>query len=348
MVLMTVDHASLFYNTGRVADDSVATYTAGSALPLAQFLTRWVTHICAPTFLFLAGTALALSCARRIDAGHTQAAIRRELLIRGGLIAALDLLYMSALAQHVMLQVLYAIGLSMIAMAFLRHLSDRALLSLALGWFALGELLTDAAWDPPTNASIALAMTVARYTDDSLWIFYPVVPWLAMMMLGWVFGNYLRTRGEAAASRVLVLSGLAALGVFGAVRGWASYGNMWLQRDGDSLQQWLHVSKYPPSLSYAALELGLMALGIAALMGVARRVTVRASGPILLFGQTALFFYIAHFTLLGISKPLLGLERGGLERVYVAAAVVLLVLYPCCLWFRSFKRARPDGWVRFI
>lgn len=123
---------------------------------------------------------------------------------------------------------------------------------------------------------------------------------------------------------------------------------MWLQRDGDSLQQWLHVSKYPPSLSYAALELGLMALGIAALMGLAWRVTIRASGPILLFGQTALFFYIAHFTLLGISKPLLGVERGSLERVYVAAAVVLLVLYPCCLWFRNFKRARPDDWVRFI
>lgn len=348
MLLMTVDHASVFFNQGRVADDSAATYVAGSVLPLGPFMTRWVTHLCAPTFLFLAGVGLAHSTARRVSAGEPRARIDRDLLLRGAIILAFELLYMSRLAGHLMLQVLYAIGLSMMLMTWLRRLPDRALLGLALGWFACGELLTDLAWDPPANAALPAALTVARSVDAHAAIFYPVVPWLAMMMLGWVFGNHLRLRGPAVAARTLWIWGAGALLVFLLVRGLSGYGNMWLLRQDDSLQQWLHVSKYPPSLAYATLELGLMALLTAALLSLRDRIPVRPRGPVLVFGQTALFFYLAHFLLLGTARKVVGIEPGGLPRTFQAAAVVLVVLYPACLWFRARKRANPAGWLRFI
>ena len=348
MVLMVVDHASLFFNAGRVAQDSAALYTAGTPLPLGQLLLRWVTHLCAPTFLFLAGAGLALGTAKRKRAGVAEAAIRRDLLMRGALIAGLDLIVMSAFAGHHIFQVLYAIGLSMILMAFLRLLRDRALLALALSWFALGEGITGLVWDPPTNASIAAALTVARHAEGTVWIFYPVVPWLAMMMLGWVFGRRLDARGNRAGMRSAALWGLCSLAVFAVVRGLRGYGNMWLQRQDGSLQQWLHVSKYPPSLTYSTLELGLMGLCLAGLMALQPQLQLKRNGPLLVFGQTALFFYLAHFGLLNLASAALGLAKGGAEKALAASAVVLLLLYPVCRWFRSYKRARPSGWVRFI
>jgi uncharacterized membrane protein len=347
MLLMTLDHASIFYDAGRLSHDSAASYQ-GEALPLGQFLMRWVTHLCAPTFVFLAGTSLALSRARRLTAGHDTARMDRDQLLRGAFIVALDLGYLSLLAQHRIFQVLYAIGLSMILMVPLARLPARVLVAGALGWFAFGEGLTLALWHPPVNASLPVALTVGQYSDAKLSIIYPVVPWLAMMALGWAFGLRLHARGAEHAQRWLLGWGAAGLVLFALVRGAAGYGNMALQRQDGSLAQWLHASKYPPSLSYAALELGLMALALAACMALATRWREPARGPVLVFGQTALFFYLAHFTLLGLSRPLLGLPQGGVPGALLAALVTWLVLYPCCLWYRGYKRAHPDGWARFV
>src|SRR6185369_5360078 len=144
MVLMAVDHASGVFNAGRLMADSVFLYTPGTPLPPAQFLTRWVTHLCAPTFVFLAGAALALSIERRRAAGDPDAALDRFIVTRGLFIALLDPLWMSWVFApgQVLLQVLYAIGGSLIAMAWLRRLSDRWLLASALLLVAGGEALT--------------------------------------------------------------------------------------------------------------------------------------------------------------------------------------------------------------
>jgi len=95
MVLMTVDHASGTFNAGRLMTDGLALYQPGTPLPASQFLTRWITHLCAPTFVFLAGSALALSVEKRRAAGESPRAIDRFILARGLLIMALDPLWMS-------------------------------------------------------------------------------------------------------------------------------------------------------------------------------------------------------------------------------------------------------------
>ncbi len=353
MVLMAIDHASLMLNGGRVSHDSAASFVAGTALPPAQFFTRWITHLCAPTFVFLAGTAIAISTKRRHARGMSAWDIDRDLLIRGAFIALLDLTVMSSLAGFTILQVLYAIGVSMMLMVPLRRIGPKALFVLAISWFVCGEWITGLFWDPAHGGDEPLwvNLTFAPLFREGLVIPYPFVPWLAMMMLGWVFGEWMvsvreEEGSEAKIRRVLFIGGLISLGIFAVVRGLDGYGNMFLHRESGSLVQWLHVSKYPPSLAFVTLELGLMALCLSAMMKLEPILGVRDNGPILVYGQTALFFYILHFLMLGGSRAFV--PRGGLEMAYLGALTVLVILYPLCLGFRALKRKHPTSLLRFI
>ena len=129
---------------------------------------------------------------------------------------------------------------------------------------------------------------------------------------------------------------------------------MWLHREDNSLVQWLHVSKYPPGISYTTLELGLMALLLSGLMALESRVlrsgaAINRNNALLVFGQTALFFYLLHQLLLGASAHALGLaKQGGLLEAYLAAAIALVVLYPLCRWYRGYKQAHPRSIARFV
>ncbi len=353
MVLMAVDHASLMLNTGRVSADSAASYVAGTALLPEQFFTRWITHLCAPTFVFLAGTAIAVSTTRRRERGLSNWSIDRDLLIRGAIIVALDLVLMSRLSGTTLLQVLYAIGASMMLMVPLRRLGPTAMLVVSLTLIVGGEAITGLLWDLDAAGTEPLWVNLmfAPLFSEGLLVVYPAVPWLAMMMLGWVFGERLvaaphLSRGGWSPERVLLVWGLGALALFVVVRGLDGYGNMFLHRDDSSIVQWLHVSKYPPSLAFVCLELGLMALCLTALMRLEPHVTVRQNGPILVFGQTALFFYILHFMMLGASREFI--EPAGLGVTYAAAAGVLVVLYPLCRVYRTIKRKNPTSALRFI
>lgn len=354
MVLMVIDHASMAFDGNHVARDSAWYPDAGTmALPAAEFFTRWITHLCAPTFVFLAGTSLALSIERRVARGVNAWEIDRSMLTRGAIIALLDLTVISWGSGHWNFGVLYAIGMSFICMAALRRLPTWALCAGALGWIALGELVTAAVWNPPGSSSVLAALTVASYRGDNLTIHYPLVPWLAMMMLGWVFGRHLvrHAAGESTVSgkRVLWIAGLVGLAVFAVVRYQAGYGDMFLHRADDSWQQWLHVSKYPPSLSYAALELGILALSLAALRTLEPIVGVRRNGVLLVFGETAMFFYLAHRLAMEVPATWFGLRGvGDITTTYVVAAIFLVVLYPACRWYRGFKKAHPDSILKYF
>jgi uncharacterized membrane protein len=353
MVLMTVDHASDQFNAGRLLTDGAFMYKAGTLLPTAQFLTRWVSHLCAPTFVFLAGTALALSVEKRQAKGEPARALDRFIVTRGLIIAALDPIWMSwALARPgiVLLQVLYAIGLSLICMAPLRRLSTGAMLGVSLGLIAGGELLTGLAlWASGGSPSIPASLLFTGGRFPPLIIAYPVVHWLARMMLGWAFGRAL-SEGRIRAERWLAASGAGALALFVGLRWLNGYGNMRLFRGDDSAVQWLHVSKYPPSITYHALELGLMALCLAALFAVARRgAEATWLRPLLVLGQTALFFYVLHVHVLLAAAHALGSHKtGGLLETWVAAGAAVVALYPLCAWYRRYKLAHPDGWARYL
>ena len=422
MVLMAIDHASLAFNGGRLGDDSWYAREAGSALPAAQFFTRWITHLCAPTFVFLAGTALALSFERRRLAGARD--LDRHLFKRALVILAFELLWWSPFA----LQVLFAIAMGLICMIPLRRLSTRTLLITALAILFLYEAVfwgimhlggvtadlirevnhmpvPDGEFDQEAMNEAAAQVRnlgwmsvftplfhpglAVKIGPIPLWVQYPFVPWLGMMILGWLLGRYLvqqtggatpvevpagadgstvadpvvvpagaavgepisTARTSMPVERLLAISGLAALGLFVVFRAWNGYGNMLLLREDFSLVQWFYVNKYPPSLTFALLELGLMAMILAVFFRYQRTMKgpVRNRNPLLVFGQTAFFFYLIHMHILIFSALALGMfMQHGLGAAYLAALGVLILLYPVCLWFRRFKARRPRGWVRYI
>jgi len=354
MVLMIIDHASMAFDGHHVSEDSAMfTSAATMTLPAAEFFTRWITHLCAPTFVFLMGTSLALSVERRVVKGVDSWEIDKNMLIRGAIIALLDLTVISLGSAHWNFGVLFAIGLSMICMVPLRRLPTWVLLLVSIGWIVLGELVTGWFWTPPGNSSVLAALTIANYGGDALVIKYPVMPWLAISILGWVFGRHLilfaAGRSKVSGRNVLWSCGVVSLVVFAVVRGIGGYGDMFLHRSDNSWQQWLHVSKYPPSLTYYSLELSILFLCLALLRTIELRIGVRENGVFYVFGQTAMFFYLVHRLVFEIPATYFGL-RGfdGLVGTYIISAVMLVVLYPTCRWYRTVKAAHPRSVLKYL
>jgi uncharacterized membrane protein len=350
MVLMTIDHAGSMFDAHHLHGDRAG--VPMSPLPAGEFLTRWVTHLCAPAFVLLAGAALALSTEKRGDQrGQTAFIVKR-----GFLIAALDPLWMSlgfALYHAIIFQVLYAIGISLVCMAFLRRLSSGALVAAAIAIQLLGELSSRV--QPETQPWHALwsFLFVGGPPFRPAMVAYPLVPWLSMMMIGWVLGRWIiatRAYSDARRARTLALVGVALLAVFAIVRGVDGYGNWGLYRDSLAPLQWLHVAKYPPSLAYTTLELGLAFLLLAFLSLLERHTSSRVLHFFSVLGSTAFFFYLIHVHLLGSVMLASGIDRDthGLLKTYGATAAVLIVLYPLCVLYQRYKAAHPDGWTRYI
>jgi uncharacterized membrane protein len=357
MVLMTVDHASEEFNGGRLFTDGVFVWTPGTALPAGQFFLRWITHLCAPTFVLLAGAALALSTEARARRGDAPGTIDRHIVLRGGLLVLLEVAWMSPVMVgpgSVLLQVLYAIGASLACMAALRRLSDRALLATGLALAILAEPLAGLLIATHLSATVpaALLVTGGFFADGRFIVAYPLLPWLAIMCAGWVLGRRLLAWPEGdrnrAAARVLAVWGVALLATFVVVRGVNSYGNMALLRDDASLVQWLHVSKYPPSVAFDGLELGLACVLLAGLFAAGDGVA-RFAGPVRTLGQVALFYYLLHIHLLALAAVLGGV-RGqlGIGTTLVAAAGALALLYPLVAAYGRYKAAHPGGWRQYI
>jgi uncharacterized membrane protein len=207
---------------------------------------------------------------------------------------------------------------------------------------------------PEPSLPVALLASGGIFAQGRFIIAYPLLHWLGMMCLGWAFGRYLLEaragRARLPVERLLAGAGVAALGLFALVRGLNGYGNMLLYREDGSLVQWLHVSKYPPSLSYSALELGLMALLLAGFWRLEKSPSaVKVLEPLRTLGQTALFFYLIHVHLLEGAAVALGVKKQlGLGAAYGATAVALAVLYPACAWYQRYKAAHPGGWTRYV
>src|ERR1043165_890311 len=305
MVLMTLDHSSSSFYAKRVLTDGAAVFAPDTVLEPLQFITRWVTHLCAPTFVMLAGVSLAISVARRQRAGVHGSVIDRDILIRGALLIVIDVVWM---------------GLGLLFLVF-------------------GEPVI-ALLDPTTT--LAAATMVGGQVGSIYWL-YPFLPWAGFLLIGWALGMRIAAGSVPGglgmrAREWFALAAIAAV-VFGVGRGLNGYGNAdLLRRDGSwdaSWIEWLHVSKYPPSLSYAALELGIAF----ALLGALWRVKPRPFGPLLVFGQTALFFYLLHVHILKGVAVALGIYRTeGLGAVYLGWLALLALLYPACRWYLGIYR----------
>jgi uncharacterized membrane protein len=364
MLFMTIDHASDLLNNGRFVTDASWMWKPGSSIPVGQFMLRWLTHLCAPTFVFLAGVGIALSIKKRRARGESSAALGRSLAVRGLFIAALDPLWMSPVMMEghgVLFQVLFGIGLSMLLLAALRHIPAPWLSAAGLLFCVTSELCVNALRAVDQSPWSAMLLTAGVFPLQlgplvSFVIAYPVLPWLAIMLLGYGCADWLAADDhKGAVGRRVLYAGLAALALFGITRALNGYGNMGLLREGNDAMQWLHVSKYPPSFSYVTLELGCMALVLSLLFGINRRYELqgsalpRALAALTTLGQAALFYYVLHIHLMAALTFAFRVHKAGeIPAALAGALLCVLILSVPVARYQRYKSAHPNGWTRFL
>ena len=173
---------------------------------------------------------------------------------------------------------------------------------------------------------------------DHIIVMYPVLPWLAVSTCGMLFGLWWR-KNPVSAPRQVPLAGLGLLLTGVLLRAAGGFGNIRLPRDGSWIE-FLNTVKYPPSLVFWTMSLGLNLLILSLLLRLPDKVKSPVS-PLIVFGQTPAFFYVAHLYLLALIAFSFFREAAPLSMVYVAWAAALVILFPLCRWYRGFKSTKP-------
>jgi uncharacterized membrane protein len=367
MVIMAIDHVRDFWDP---APYDPADLSKASA---ALFLTRWITHFCAPTFMFLAGTSAWL-WAR--NSGASRGALQRFLVSRGLWLVLLEMTVITFSWRFdfngLVLQVIWALGWCMVCLAGLLYLPRRAIaafgLLLVFGHNTLdGIHFKDAAvygqawgWAWSALHEFHLQQFGSGYMVA---LGYPLVPWAGVMALGYCFGELLELPAERR-DRWMRILGAGAIALFLLLRLTNLYGEPQLWQDNSrgllyTMLGVLNVTKYPPSLLYLLMTLGPVLL----LLPLLERWRGAWAQRITVFGRVPFFFYVLHLPLIhagatiaselayGVrSNPAFlssGLPPGyepSLLRLYLVWVVVILILYPLCKWYAGYKSRHKDYW----
>lgn len=367
MLLMALDHVrSFFSNPGFSALD-----INQSNLPL--FFTRWVTHLCAPSFVFLAGIGVYLSLQR----GKNRKELTYFLLTRGVWLIFLDLTLVSfawTFAPGVLvLGVLWAIGCSMIILAALIHLPLRSVLIVGILLIAGHNLFDNIQAESINNLPWLWSFLHERkmfmlFPGIRLILGYPLIPWVGVMAVGFgwgkVFSKAKRTRllwlRNTGLSLILSFILLRGINIYGDPQPWSFQSN-----STKTFLSFIDCEKYPPSLLYLLITLGI-ALLILYLFEVKR---FRYLQPLITFGRVPLFFYLIHLWLIHLTAILLSFPKYGLKavflpylnkssmpadygynllHVYMIFLVIIIVLYPVCNWFGNYKYRHKYWWLKYF
>ena len=376
IVIMAIDHTRDFFHSG-AAIDPMGDPSVG--LPLA--LTRWITHFCAPVFVFLSGTSAGLMVARKSSKD-----LCVFLLTRGLWLIFIEFFVISTatsfspggieqLGGHtlIFMQVIWAIGASMVLLAFAQFLGRKVCLALG-AIIVLGHNALDGHWPvaqnivdtaPPVWASLHISMSKV-FGPFHFLMLYPLLPWIGVMLLG--FGASIVFEREAASrNRALLWWGLGITGLYLALRLIDAYGepNHWQTQAHASgtLIDFLNATKYPPSLVFLTMTLGPAAIFCA----YADCMRGFVKDALVMFGRVPFAFYVAHFYLLHALSVLLGVMQGfdasqlmtfppfypqgygvSLLAVYGVWAGVVLLLYPFCRWVAGVKARSRAWWLSYV
>jgi uncharacterized membrane protein len=235
--------------------------------------------------------------------------------------------------------VLTSIGVAIIATALLRDVSSRILVPIALGILLLHPLL-DVSWLPlPLRAILYEPVRTGAFRS-----MYPVIPWIGILLLGFVVGRDAVTR-ERPAKFWAMLAALSFV-FFLAVRLYGGYGNAYAYSSVASVQFW-EFAKYPPDLPFLAWSFGCIFLTLIVLAAITRNGTPAALRAFTIFGRVPFFFYIVHFYALGIAAAILRTKLS-LPATYGIWLLLLIVMIGPCAWYYRKKRERPNWITRYI
>jgi uncharacterized membrane protein len=374
IALMALDHVRDYFLSGAFLFSAVDPDRSYAAL----YATRWITHLCAPTFVFLAGVAAFLQAAK----GKQTPQLSRFLLLRGLWLVALELTVVSfgwsfAVPFPLFLQVIWAIGCAMMALAGLVWLPRTAVLAVGIAIVAGHNLL-----DPLTPDQFGAFAIAWKFLHEGGRLFvgstpigfvsYPVLPWIGVIALGYGLGSLFLQQPEKRDRMLLILGG-TMIALFILLRGFNLYGDTapWTPREElmRSVMAFLNVRKYPPSLLYVLVTLAIAFL----LIPLLARLRGPATRVLMTFGAVPLFFYVVHIYavhgLAIVANAALDRDVSGLfdffvtvgrapeqylhlgfplAGVYVAWILVLVLLYPLCRWWGEVKRTRKDWWLSYL
>lgn len=360
MVLMAIDHVRVFAGVP----------TNG---PPAVFFTRWVTHFCAPAFIFIAGTAAYLY-GRKVE---SRGALARFLLIRGLWLVLLELTLLRFgwtfnfdYANFTFAGVIWVIGWSMVALAGLVFLPTAVIaaigVAIMVGHNAIAPLL-ESVESPSALLRVLYAGGEFSAGGLNVVVLYVLVPWIGVMAAGYGFGAVMRSSPELR-RRICFSIGLTAIAGFLVLRALGVYGDPrpWTSDQGSLA--FLNPAKYPPSLLFLMMTLGPMMIAIPLLENARGRVARWLS----VFGQVPFFYYVLHIPLIHLIALLISLVRSpastgwlianhpmrppdvppgyrwSLPLLYLVWAGVVVALYFACRWFAKVKAETRNPILRFF
>ena len=372
MIIMALDHTRDLVYISATNQDATDLATTTPTL----FMTRWITHLCAPTFVFLAGTSAYLSLKNQKDV----IASRNFLIKRGFWLVLLNFtivnfgIFFDATFSVLFLQVIAAIGFGFIGLGLLLRLSPRILGIIGLIIIFGHDLFQGVSFTKGTPMDViwSLLMGVGFYPASNFTFMttYPIIPWLGIMLAGFGAGTLFDFPSEKR-KKLFLQIGFGALAVFILIRTFNIYGDPspWsFQKDGVfSFLSFINASKYPPSLVYTLMTLGIMFLFLSVFDMMQNKVIEFVS----IYGKVPLFYYLIHwfvihamtitvflaqgyhfsdfqFTGFGFGRP----QNGGglnLAGTYGAWLTIVVLLYPLCKWYADYKlNHKEKTWLRYL
>jgi len=363
MIIMALDHAREFfsYTSYRPTDVTQAS--------VSLFFTRWVTHLCAPTFVFLSGISIFLY-AKKIGSLKKTSVF---LLTRGLWLIALEIFVISFILtqgyQLTLLEVIWAIGCSMILLAGLiwlpRWIQIVFSLTVILGHDAfplVGMALND-------NMLLAFLHNSPFFiSNPPVLVAYTIVPWVAVMLLGYVLGEWFNYPPQKR-DKLLLSVGISALILFVALRFLNIYGDPspWsIQERGGiyTFLSFINVSKSPPSLLFLCVTLGIACL----LLVLLNKISTGVKQVFITYGRVPFFFFIVHLAVISFASYVwtyisfgkavnLSFENAknwpsayepSLARTYFVWLLLIIMLYFPCRWYGKSKANSNAWWMSYL
>lgn len=380
MVIMALDHTRDFIHSDAFLHDPLDIETTS----LALYFTRWITHFCAPIFIFLSGVSIYLQTFRK-----SKIELSKFLFKRGLWLIFVEFIIMGFLWSFnfqfpmFFLQVIWAIGISMVFMSVLIHLPYTLILITGTLIVCLHNVLDGISsthqgffWDLLHNGHFA-AHSINQ--DHTLVIVYPFLPWLGVMMLGYCLGKLYQNKTSGDFRRkFLLLKGIGLILFFVMLRWLNVYGDPipWSTQNDllHTLLSFFNVNKYPPSLLFLCITIGpaLIVLSLTDSINSSIASNNKLVKIFNIYGSVPFFYYILHFYLIHIIAGVLYFTRGhawsepdiipngppfafmvsgegySLGIVYLVWILVVISLYPLCKWFSNYRKRNSYWWLGYI
>jgi uncharacterized membrane protein len=372
MIIMALDHVRDFFHIDAYTDDPLNLTTTTPIL----FFTRWITHLCAPTFVFLSGVSIYLQTLRK-----TKKELSAFVIKRGLWLIVFECTVMTFIANfdplfHIIpLAVIWAIGISMVILGILIRLPYQVIFVIGMT-IVLGHNALDVAESAPDfRGGLFLDLfhsgAFKTYTfapGHSVFIIYPFLPWTGLMILGYCAGVFFTSSYTPDARKKIALGiGISLIASFVILRSINGYGDPFPWRSQDTVLKtffaFMKVHKYPPSLMYMAVTIGISFILLSALERVRNGFTTVTT----VFGRTALFYYAFHFLVMHVVLMILFFIQGehtvqeaidaktpflfvmpgegfSLGLVYAIWVTLVASLYPVCSWYDRYKTSHKEKW----